>query len=164
MAYSMFHFKMILSSRLKIQLTMQTRGFTLLEIIVVITLVTLVLGLTTLFFGNALPGARLNAAARELSATMRYARMSARSNGEMRTVNIDLDARTYNIDQSASKALPEDVRIRVNDSVAGDISSGNYPVLFHESGTVEGGTITLWNAKKTINIELDPLIGSIIVK
>ena len=143
---------------------MRNAGFTLLEIIVVITLITLVLGLTTLFFGNALPGARLNAAARELSATMRYARMLARNNGETRTVTIDLDSRSYGIDQSEPKTLPEDVRIRVNDNISGDISSGNYPVLFHESGTVEGGTITLWNSKRAINIELDPLIGSIIVK
>lgn len=164
MAYSMSRSKMIFSSKTQKQIQIHNHGFTLLEIIVVITLVTLVLGLTTLFFGNALPGARLNAAARELSATMRYARMLARNHGEMRTVNLDLDSRSYNIDQSEPKVLPDEVRIRVNDSIAGDISSGNYPVLFHESGVVEGGTITLYNSKKTINIELDPLIGSIIVK
>ncbi|HEX2965699.1 MAG TPA: GspH/FimT family pseudopilin [Syntrophorhabdaceae bacterium] len=164
MAYLISLSKMILSSGKRQESKMHTRGFTLLEIIVVITLITLVLGLTTLFFGNALPGARLNASARELSATMRYARMLAKSNGEKQTVNIDLDSRSYAIEGTEAKTLPENVHIRVNDSVAGDVSTGKYPILFHESGAVEGGTITLSNSKRIINIELDPLIGSIIVK
>jgi len=139
-------------------------GFTLLEIIIVITLIVLIFGLTTLFFGNALPGARLNSTARELSAMMRYAKMLAQNNGEPQTVLINLDTGRYGIEGVQTRNIPEGINIRVTDPVAGEVSRGNYPVLFHESGIVEGGTITLWNTKRTINIELDPIVGSVMLK
>jgi prepilin-type N-terminal cleavage/methylation domain-containing protein len=140
------------------------KGFTLLEIIVVITLIVLIFGFSTLFFGNALPGARLNSAARELSAMMRYAKMLAQNNGEPQTVLINLDTGRYSIEGVQTRNLPEGINIRVADPVTGEVSRGNYAVLFHESGIVEGGTITLWNAKRTINIELDPIVGSVVLK
>ena len=140
------------------------RGFTLLEIIIVITLVVLILGFTTLFFGNALPGARLNSAARELSAMMRYAKILAQNNGEPQTVLINLDTGRYGIEGVQTKNIPEGINIRVTDPVTGEVSRGNYAVLFHESGISEGGTITLWNAKRTLNIELDPIVGSVMLK
>ena len=140
------------------------KGFTLLEIIIVMTLIVVVLGLTTLFFGNALPGARLNAAARELSAMMRYAKMLAQNNGEPQAVLINLDTGRYEIQGVQARNIPDGISIRVTDPVAGEVNRGNYAVLFHESGIVEGGTITLWNAKKSLNIELDPIVGSVILK
>lgn len=140
------------------------KGFTLLEIVVVLTLVVLILGFSTLFFGNALPGARLNAAGRELSAMIRYAKMLAKNDGEPRAVLINLDTGGYGIEGVQAKHLPEGINISINDPVAGEVSRGNYTVLFHGSGIVEGGMITLWNKKKVINIELDPILGSVILK
>jgi prepilin-type N-terminal cleavage/methylation domain-containing protein len=140
------------------------KGFTLLEIIIVITLIVLVLGFTTLFFGNALPGARLNSAARELSAMMRYAKILAQNNGEPQTVLINLDTGRYGIEGVQTRRIPEGINIRVTDPVTGEVSRGDYAVLFHESGIAEGGTITLWNTKRTLNIELDPILGSVILK
>ena len=142
----------------------RNRGFTLLEIIVVFTLIVLILGFSTLFFGNALPGARLNAAGRELSAMIRYAKILAKNNGEPRTVLINLDTGHYGIEGVQAKNLPEGIHIRITDPVAGEVSRGNYAVLFHGSGVVEGGTITLWNKKRTLNIELDPILGSVVLK
>ena len=140
------------------------KGFTLLEVIIVITLVVLILSFTTLFFGNALPGARLNSAARELSAMMRYAKILAQNNGEPQTVLINLDTGRYGIEGIQTRNIPEGINIRVTDPVTGEVSRGNYAVLFHESGIAEGGTITLWNAKRTLNIEIDPIVGSVILK
>ena len=140
------------------------KGFTLLEIIIVITLIVLILGLTTLFFGNSLPGARLNSSARELSAMMRYAKMLAQNNGEPQTVLINLDTGRYSIEGVQARNLPEGINIRVNDPVTGEVNRGNYAVLFHESGIVEGGTITLWNTKRTLNIEFDPIVGSVVLR
>lgn len=140
------------------------KGFTLLEIIIVLTLVVVILGFSTLFFGNALPGARLNAAGRELSATMRHAKMLAKNDGEPRTVLINIDTRRYGIAGLEAKSLPEGINIRVTDPVAGEVSRGDYAVLFHGSGIAEGGTITLWNNKRTLYIELDPILGSVVLK
>lgn len=148
----------------RINVKSRDKGFTLLEIIIVITLIVLILGLTTLFFGNSLPGARLNSSARELSAMMRYAKMLAQNNGEPQTVLINLDTGRYSIEGVQTRNLPEGINIRVNDPVTGEVNRGNYAVLFHESGIVEGGTITLWNTKRTLNIEFDPIVGSVVLR
>ncbi len=142
----------------------KNKGFTLIEIIVVITLIVLILGFTTLFFGNALPGARLNSAARELSAMMRYAKLLAQNNGEPQAVLINLDTGRYSIEGVQTKNLPEGVSVHVTDPVAGEVSKGDYAFLFHESGISEGGTVTLRTTKKTLNIELDPILGSVVLK
>jgi prepilin-type N-terminal cleavage/methylation domain-containing protein len=140
------------------------KGFTLLEVIVVVALIAFILGLTTLFFGNTLPGAKLNAAARELSATMRYAKILAQNNGEPQTVLINLHTGQYGIEGAQTRKLPENINIRVTDPLAGEITRGDYAVLFHESGIIEGGTITLWNTRRALNIELDPIVGSVVLR
>jgi len=95
---------------------------------------------------------------------MRYAKILARNNGELQSVLINLDTGRYGIEGVQTRNIPEGINIRVTDPVTGEVSRGSYAVLFHESGISEGGNITLWNAKRTLNIELDPIVGSVILK
>jgi general secretion pathway protein H len=140
-------------------------GFTLLEVIIVLFLISLILGLSTVFFANTLPSTRLNATAREISATIRHARHLAYTNGEKQTITIDLDSRLYGIEGIAQKNIPSDIYIKVIDPLSGEIRSGKYSILFYETGGIEGsGTIVLFNNKKTIKIVLDPIVGSVVIR
>jgi general secretion pathway protein H len=139
-------------------------GFTLLEVILVLFLISLILGLSTVFFANTMPSNRLNATAREISATIRYARTLARVNGEMHTLTIDLDSKLYWIEGSTSKKIPDDINIKIIDPLLGEVHNGKYPITFYETGGIEGGTIVLSTKKKTVNIELDPIVGSVVIK
>jgi prepilin-type N-terminal cleavage/methylation domain-containing protein len=65
---------------------MKKNGFTLLEIIIVLALVTLILGLSSVFVAGFLPSAKANAAGREISGMIRHARSLARMNRESRSV------------------------------------------------------------------------------
>jgi len=56
---------------------MKNRGFTLLELIIVLALVVLILGLTSLFVAGRLPSAKANAAGREIAGMIRHARSLA---------------------------------------------------------------------------------------
>ncbi len=87
---------------------------------------------------------------------MRYAKILAKNNGEPQTVLINLDTGRYGIEGVQARTFLKGFNIRVTDPVTGEVSRGNYAVLFHGSGIAEGGTITLWNKKRTLNIELDP--------
>ncbi|HNS56246.1 MAG TPA: prepilin-type N-terminal cleavage/methylation domain-containing protein, partial [Smithellaceae bacterium] len=49
-------------------------GFTLMEILVVLVLMTLILGISAALFGNTLSGAKRKAAAGEIVAELKYAR------------------------------------------------------------------------------------------
>jgi general secretion pathway protein H len=138
-------------------------GFTLLELILVLFLITLILGLSSAFFLNALPSHRFNATVREISAMIRHARTLAFVNGERSILTIDLDSKQYGIEGLASKGLPPDVDIRVIDPVAGEIQSGTYEIYFPPSGGIEGGTIVLSRGKRSVSIQPDPVIGSVII-
>jgi len=139
-------------------------GFTLLELIIVLFLMTLILGMATLFFANVLPSNRLNATARSVSATIREARSLARIHGESQVVTIDFDSKKYGIEGRGSRAIPDDISVKVIDPVAGEVQQGKYLFIFHPSGGIEGGTIVLWNAKKVVTIQPDPVVGSVVIK
>ena len=132
-------------------------GFTLLELIIVLFLMTLILGMSTLFFANVLPSNRLNA-------TIREARSLARINGVSQVVTIDFDSGQYGIEGRGSREIPSDISIKVIDPAAGEVRQGKYQFIFHPSGGIEGGTIVLWNTKKVIAIEPDPVAGSVVIK
>ncbi|NTU42212.1 MAG: prepilin-type N-terminal cleavage/methylation domain-containing protein, partial [Nitrospirales bacterium] len=65
-------------------------GFTLLELIIVLFLITLILGLSTVFFTTSLSSGRLNSTAREMAAALRHARVMANMRGDSMLFTIDL--------------------------------------------------------------------------
>jgi prepilin-type N-terminal cleavage/methylation domain-containing protein len=139
-------------------------GFTLLELIIVIFLITLMLGLSAVFFANTLPTGRFNAATREIAATIRQARHLALLKGEKQTIMIDMDSRSYGIKGLGNKTLTSGINIKVTDPLAGDITRGQYHMAFHTTGNAEGGTIVLWNNSREARINIDPVAGAVIIK
>jgi prepilin-type N-terminal cleavage/methylation domain-containing protein len=139
------------------------KGFTLLESIIVFILIAITLSLSTMFFTNAIPSLRLNSTGRELSAMLRYAKMLAKNRGGPQTVLINIDTGRYGIEGIQTRNIPEGIRLRITDPLKGEINSGCYSIIFHESGIVDGGLVTIWNKRRTINIELDPVVGAVIL-
>jgi general secretion pathway protein H len=152
------------SSRITNYVLRNRTGFTLLELLIVLFLVTLVLGLSGVFFANTLSSAKLNAAARDVSATVRHARALARINGESQVVSIDLDSRHYGIEGRTIKDIPPDVGIKVMDPFSGDIYQGQYNIVAYNTGAVNGCTVVLWNKKRTVSIQTDPVVGAVVIK
>src|SRR5574340_689054 len=124
-------------------------GFTLLELIIVIFLITLMVGLSATFFANTLPSGRFSATAREIAATIRQARHLAQLNGEKQVITIDMDSKSYGIEGRSWKKLPSGLYLKVIDPLTGDITSGKFHMTFHAAGSTGGGTVVLWNNAKT---------------
>lgn len=139
-------------------------GFTLLELIIVIFLITLMVGLSAVFFANTLPSGRFSATTRELAATIKQARHLAQLNGETQVLTINMDSRSYGIEGRGEKNLPSGLRLKVIDPLTGDITSGKYHMTFHSAGSTEGGTVVLWDNKRIANINIDPVAGAVIIK
>jgi prepilin-type N-terminal cleavage/methylation domain-containing protein len=140
------------------------RGFTLIELIIVVVIIVLILGMSTLFFASTLPSAKLNGISREMSSMIKQARILAQNKGEKQTLIIDLDSRTYGIEGRSVKAIPPEITARVIDPLSGEVYRGKYSFIFHDTGGIEGGTILLTYSKKTVSIETDPVVGSIVMK
>lgn len=142
----------------------KSSGFTLLELIVVIFLITLILGVSVPFFLGGLPGQRLNATARDLSATIRQARNLAQIHGEPQTVTIDLDGKYYGIEGRTTKGIPADIGVMVLDMLAGEVRQGKYSVSARAFGSIEGGTIVLSQDGRSVSIAIDPVGGAVVIK
>ena len=139
-------------------------GFTLLELIIVMALVALILGLSSVFVASNLPSARLNAVARELSATVMLARTQAENRGEAQTLTINLDTRAYSLEGNPGRVLPPNVTVKVTDPFTGDVEQGTYALRFEPYGPVPAATILLQNPTRRLIVELDPIAGAIITR
>lgn len=142
----------------------RNNGFTLLELIIVIFLMTLILGLSLPFFAHSLPSNRFNTTVRDIVATIRHARVMSQSNNAEQAIFIDLDSKYYGIEGQGSKAISSDINIKVIDPFSGEIYSGKCWITFRPTGSIDGGTIVLWTEKKTANISLDPIVGAVVVR
>jgi general secretion pathway protein H len=140
------------------------RGFTLLEVMLVMALMSLMVGISAVFLARGLPSARLAATGREMAAAVRQARAHAQIEGAGQAVTLDLDGRTYGVEGRAQRTIPGDIGIMVLDPVAGEVTRGTYSILCDPAGTVEGGTIVLWNKSKRLRVEMDPIVGSVVTK
>ncbi len=130
----------------------------------VLFLIAIILSLSTLFFGNSLPSTKLNATARELSATIRHARSLAQLNGTSQTVLVNLDIRKYGIEGRTPRSIPPEIGIKVIDPLLGEVQTGTYRILFEATGGVEAAAIDLWNKKKILHIVTDPILGTVMLK
>jgi general secretion pathway protein H len=139
-----------------------TGGFTLLELMIVLFLAMLMVGMGVIAMMNRLPAARLDAAAREISALMRQARTLARIHMVKQTLLVDLDARRYGIEGKLSLKIPEEVRLRIDDPLTGEVDRGIYRMVFSSFGGIEGGAILLTAGNRSISIKPDPVMGFLI--
>ncbi|MCX5806042.1 MAG: hypothetical protein NT010_08255 [Proteobacteria bacterium] len=132
----------------------------MIELVVVLFFITLILGLSTVFFSGSLPSVRIMSTAREMSATMKHAQSLARINHEKQIITIDLDAKRYGIEGYAAREIPRDVQIKVVDPFSGEILKGRYHLVFPVIGGGGGGVVVLWNNRKKLSIWTDPVAGS----
>jgi len=138
-------------------------GYTLLELIVVLMLMSLILGISAVYFSNSLPTNRFNSATRDLAASFRQARALARIQGKKQILTFDLDNKQYGIEGRKGKTIPQDIEIKIVDPVAGDITEGKYRFIIQPLGA-GGGTIVVWDDKRKASIKLDPVAGALTIR
>ncbi len=142
----------------------QSRGFTLLELIIVMFLISLIFGISAVFFANSLPAGKFNATVRDIASSVRHARSLAQIKGEVQAVTINIEGKQYGIVGKELKSFPPNVLVKVIDPFSQEVVEGQYTFQFSPSGGCDGGTIVVWNAKRTVSILIDPVVGSTVVK
>lgn len=139
-------------------------GFTLLELLVVMFLITLILSISTISFVNALPAGRFHATVREMAATIRHAGHLSRHSGRKQVVIIDIDSGTFGIAGRGQKDIPAGVNLKVIDPTGGETYDGAFRMEFSISEGPGGGTIVLWDEKREANITIDPVVGAVAIQ
>jgi prepilin-type N-terminal cleavage/methylation domain-containing protein len=141
----------------------KSSGVTLIELIVVLFLISLIAGISVVLFTGNLSSGRLDATARSLVAVMKHARALSSMNGEVQTVFIDLDSKTFGIDGRGSKEIPMGIDAAVSEPVLGEQRTGRHVVLFHPVGSIEGGTIILSTPTRSVSVRPDPIVAAAIL-
>ena len=126
--------------------------FTSIELLVVLGIISLLLGLTTVYYFNFKTAATLRLAAYELAAVLNQARSLAITNQANHSVVFDLAANEYEIQDASLAAVDEKHRLEegiVFDSV-GFAGTSLTTATFFSTGTADAGTVKLKDNKAQI--------------
>jgi len=140
------------------------RGFTLIEIMIVLVLMSLILGISTVFFANIMPAAKQKAAAREIVSTLRYAKKLAAIRNERQILQFDLDTGRYGIKGRGMKMIPEETALKIyeSDINADPITKGQYNITFDSTDGGHWDKISLVRRNRIIQIASDPILTAFI--
>lgn len=140
------------------------RGFTFIEMLVVILLMSLITGISMLYFFNSLPAAKFRSAAWELASSLKYAKNLAAVRNEAQSITMDLDARLYSIEKMAPKRIPSDVTVSIRKTLATEesVTSGKYVILYDSTGTSNWEAITLSRGERKLTVKFDPVMTAVI--
>ncbi len=140
------------------------RGFTLLELIIVLALTALLLSISAPVMYSVLPGLEMRKSVRELTAVMRYARSAAMTSGEDMVVTIYLNERFFTVTNKDKKySLPDqnDADINIETVESESPSEDVAGFRFFNDGSSTGGRITLTRKGVEYDIDIDWLNGRI---
>ncbi|MCK4993537.1 MAG: hypothetical protein KAS13_00645 [Candidatus Omnitrophica bacterium] len=123
-----------------------SRFFTSIELVVVLGIISLLLGLTTVYYFNFKTATALKLAAHEAAATLNQARSLAITKQEEHSVLFDLANNQYEIQDSA--ALRVDEEHRLGEGIIIDLCNfDSNSATYSPTGTVEGKRVILKDNK-----------------
>ncbi len=138
------------------------RGFTLVELLVVLLILSVLLIAAPIAFDRALPRLEVRANAREVADLLRDARGRAIRENLETTVLIDVAQRTYRMEDSGPEGRFADgigVTLKIAASERLDENSGR--IRFFPNGTSTGGGVSLERRGQTYKILVDWLYGRV---
>lgn len=136
-------------------------GFTLIEMLVALTIVGLLLVAIPLAFVKVQPTMQYHTAVRELSTAIAAARLEAIRSGEPTALTIDLEQHRFGVNDTLNKKLPEDLQIDL--TLASMASNGKQGrIIFYPAGGATGGTIELHRpGGGGMRLQVDWLLGKL---
>ena len=159
-------------------------GFTLLELLVVLVLISILSALLAPRVGNSIRNMTLTGAAQKIAASLRYARSRAVSEKETYVAVLDFKKSSLSILTAQGSAgvktakrsidakekssrlkvydLPGGVQLAKTKSGEDEADSGLFPIFFFPNGSTSGGWIVLRNdVGKRCSIEVDVITGAV---
>lgn len=132
-------------------------GFTLLELMVALTILALAMTVVSMGVARRSPGFEARRAASEIAGLMRDARVSARELNQPVAVEFDPEARRFEGPAGQRIEIPESIEADMVSSAA----AGRPAVIFLPDGSSTGGAVTLRGPASTERVEVDWLTSRI---
>ncbi len=143
------------------------RGFTLLEMLIVLMIMSLLMTLVPPLFSNALPSLTLKAVTNDLLQDLNYVRDIAILKGKKTQVVINQNTGAYSSEdkyQGKEQILPNSIKISASHIGLRVVDDENPVIAFFADGSSSGGIITLSNNDRVYSLIVDWITGSISLK
>ena len=134
----------------------RARGFTLLELLVVIALMAMAFGLVSFSVGQGLQAARERQVMREMVGALRQARLQAVLSGAPAVLSLDLQRRTFQVPGQRPGQWPADMGVQLTSA-----SELGARVAFYPDGSSSGGNLLLMRDGRQWRIDVGWLTGSV---
>lgn len=142
---------------------MRARGFTLVELVVVVALVATAMALAATVFSAGLPGQQLRGATLELAAQLRYTRAQALVTGLPQQFQLDTRTREWQAPNRHQGRLPAKIDVVATVAREEQPAPQIAAIRFFPEGAATGGRIVLKRGSAVWRIDVDWLTGEVAV-
>jgi general secretion pathway protein H len=136
-----------------------SRGFTLVEMLVVLVIVTIVLALVGTSISRSVSGAEMRTAARKMAASMRYTRTRAILDKEETVFLVDTENRSYLAPKKKEVVLPEGMNVSLMTARSELTAESVGGIRFYPDGGSTGGFVELEANERVYRINVAWLTG-----
>jgi general secretion pathway protein H len=142
-----------------------SRGFTLLEILIVITLIAIAYTLLPRMFFSGVSGAELKSNARQVAGGLKLARDAAIYSRKPAFLSLDLAKRSFTVDGEAQVyQLHPEVELKLYTSQDDLVSDTVGTIRFYADGSSNGGRVTVGAGGRAYLIDIDWLTGRVTIE
>ena len=139
-------------------------GFTLFELLIVLTIIGIVVALGAPALQRMLPGVELKSGAKTVAAALREARGLAIANNTEVTLVVDLDDRTLRLGDGPPRVrLASSFGITLLTASSELVDAGAGQIRFYPDGTSTGGRVTLTQGDRRYHVAVDWLTGRVML-
>ncbi|KFN47222.1 type II secretion system protein XpsH [Arenimonas metalli] len=140
---------------------MRPRGFSLVELVVVMVLIAALAALGLGAIGSGLPGQQLRGAAKELAAELRFTRAQAIATGREQVFRIDVGEKRWQGAGERSGELPADIALEVTGAREELETPQVVAIRFFPEGAATGGRLVLRNGEAAWRVDVAWLTGEV---
>ena len=139
----------------------RARGVSLIEIVIVITLVAVMSLLAAAAMGGGFKGMQLRSSAKEIAAQLRFTRTRAIATGQTQRFVIDPQRHVWSAAGERNGEIPASLRVAFTGARQGDAARGEGAILFFADGASTGGRVQLSRETAAWNVDVAWLTGEV---
>jgi general secretion pathway protein H len=148
--------------RLPRRVPVASRGVTLLELLIVLSIMAIVAAMVVPMFGGGVSTGELKGAARQVAAGLRLARSEALATRRETRVVLDLEHRTFRLERDPREhVLPRQIELKLFTAQSDLVNDTVGAIRFFPDGGSNGGRLTLAAGQRKYDVDVDWLTGRV---
>jgi general secretion pathway protein H len=140
------------------------RGFTLIEMTMVIAIIAIAMGVVVPMIDAGVTSREVRRAARQIASTMHHLRTESVSLGKATAMQIDVEQNSIETVGGGRWAALTD-RAVIESVAAQQVDTGRYEIRFFPNGSNTGAAVVLASradrTRNRLRVDLDPLVGTV---